>query len=78
MARSTGRCCVVLASDFNVLLTVDSNIEYQQNAADLPVSIIVLVAYSNDVDVLRLLMPQVRELLPTIEPGRLYRVGPLQ
>lgn len=65
------------AGEFDVLLTVDSNIEYQQNTAALPISILVLSAYSNDVNVLRLLMPQVRELLPSIEPGRLYRVGPL-
>lgn len=63
------------SADFDVLLTVDSNMEYQQNLADLPLSIIVLIAHSNDVDVLRPLMPQVRELLPTIEMGRIYRIG---
>ena len=63
-------------SEFDVLLTVDSNMEYQQNTADLPIAVIVLLAHKNDVDVLRPLMPQVRELLPTIEPGRVYRIGP--
>ncbi|HYW12388.1 MAG TPA: hypothetical protein VE871_10525 [Longimicrobium sp.] len=62
--------------EFDVLLTVDSNMEYQQNTADLPIAVVVLVAYKNDVDLLRPLMPQVRELLPTIIPGRLYRIGP--
>jgi hypothetical protein len=64
------------ASEFDVLLTVDTNMEYQQNLTDLPLAVIVLVAYSNDVNVLLPLMPQVRELLPMIEPGKLYRVGP--
>jgi hypothetical protein len=63
-------------AEFDVLLTVDSNMEYQQNLSHLPIAVVVLVAYSNDVNVLRALMPQVRELLPTIEAGGLYRVGP--
>jgi hypothetical protein len=41
--------------------------EYQQNLAELPVAVIVLVAYSNDVNILRTLMPQVLELLSAIE-----------
>lgn len=66
------------AADFDVLLTIDSNMEYQQNLTNLPVAVIVLVAFSNAVNVLRALMPEVRDLLPTIERGRLYRVGPPQ
>ena len=61
---------------FDVFVTVDSNIEFQQNTATLPIAIVVLIAYTNDVDVLRLLMPQLRELLPLVEPRRLYRIGP--
>jgi hypothetical protein len=64
------------ATEFDVLLRVDSNMEFQQNLATLPLAVIALVAYRNDIDVLRSLMPQVRELLPVIEPGRLYRIGP--
>jgi len=61
---------------FDVLVTADSNIEHQQNTATLPIAVIVMISYSNDVDVLRLLIPQLRELLPAVEPGRLYHVGP--
>jgi hypothetical protein len=46
--------------------------------AALLIAVIVLVAFSNDVDVLRPLMPQVRELLPNVEPGQLYRIGPFE
>lgn len=62
--------------EFDVFLTADANIEHQQNVAALPIPIVVLVALSNDVDVLRPLMPQVRKLLPPVEPGQLYRIGP--
>ena len=66
------------AEEFDVLLTVDANIEFQQNPATLPISVIVLITYSNDIDVLRPLMPQVRDLLPHVEPGKLYRIGPIE
>jgi hypothetical protein len=62
------------AGEFDVLLTVDSNMEFQQNTATLPLAIVVLVAVKNDIVLLRPLMPQVRELLPTVEKGRLYHV----
>jgi hypothetical protein len=60
---------------FDALLTVDANMEYQQNMAVLPIAVIVLHAFSNDIRVLRELMPQVRDLLPGIEPGLLYHVS---
>ncbi|HEV2736341.1 MAG TPA: hypothetical protein VGV85_15965 [Longimicrobiaceae bacterium] len=64
------------AGEFDVLLTVDSNLEYQQDIKALPIAVAVLIAFSNDVNVLRPMMPAVREALDTIEPGRLYRFGP--
>lgn len=60
---------------FDVLLTVDANMEYQQNTNTLPVAMVVLAARSNSIIDLRPLMPELRELLPNIEPGRLYRIG---
>jgi hypothetical protein len=62
------------SEEFDVLLTVDSNLEYQQNFTSVPIAVVVMIAFSNDVDVLRPLMPQVRELLPTVQSGRVYRV----
>jgi hypothetical protein len=69
-----GALLLMAASEFDVLLTVDSNMEFQQNTATLPLAVIVLVAVKNDITVLRLLMPKVRDLLPTVERGRLYHV----
>ncbi len=63
------------AAEFDVLVTVDSNLEHQQNTASVPIAVVVMIAFSNDVDVLRPLMPQVRDLLPRIQAGELYRIG---
>jgi hypothetical protein len=36
--------------EFDVLLTVDANMEFQQNTTSLPVAVIVLLARSNSID----------------------------
>ena len=65
----------VAAAEFDVFITIDSNIEYQQNTATLPIAVVVLAAHSNDVAVLRPLMPQVRALLSELRRGSLYRIA---
>ena len=52
------------SAGFEVLVTVDRNIEHQQNAASLPVAVIVLHAPSNDIDDLT---PLVSDLLAALE-----------
>jgi hypothetical protein len=56
---------------FGVLLTMDSNMRYQQNLANDRIPVIALEASSNRLADTRPLMPQVLALLPTIRPGTL-------
>lgn len=62
-------------AEFDVFLTVDANIEHQQNLPSFDLAVIRMVVFSNDIDLLRPLMPQVLDLLSRVEPGRLYRVA---
>ena len=62
------------AEEFDVLLTVDRNLEYQQNFSGLKLAVVVMEAESNDIAVLRPLMPAVREALPRAQPGMVIRV----
>jgi hypothetical protein len=64
-----GALLQLAATRFEVLLTVDRNLEYQRNFSGLTIAVIVVDAPSNDVEVLRPLMPKVREALPTVRPG---------
>jgi hypothetical protein len=57
------------AEEFDVLLTVDRNLEYQQDFSGLALAVIVVHAPSNDIAVLRPLMPAVLEALPRAKPG---------
>jgi hypothetical protein len=62
------------AQEFDVFLTVDQGLEYQQNLPGLDLAVIVMVATSNDIDDLRPLMPRVRETLNGVSPGMLFKV----
>lgn len=61
--------------EFQVLLSGDQNLEFQQNPSTLPISVIILVAVNNRLETLRPLVPQVLETLKSIRPGQLVRVG---
>ena len=63
------------AERFDVLLTADQNLEYQQNLATLPVAVVVMVADSNRPESLEPLVPDVLELLQALPPRTLRRVG---
>ena len=60
---------------FDAFLTVDQGIEYQQNLSGLNISIVIMVAASNDVDDLRPLLPAVEAALIGLGPGEIVRVG---
>ena len=62
------------ARDFDVFLTVDQGIEYEQNLAGLELAVVVMVARSNDIDDLRPLMPKVRDALVKATRGQIVKV----
>lgn len=71
---ANGRLLAVMAENaFDVLITCDQNIEYQQNAA-LPVALIVLVAPNNRVPTILSLAPALREALDAIQKGQIVRI----
>jgi len=61
------------ADAFDVFVTVDRNLTFQQNLSMLRIAVVVLVAVSNEFEVP--LMPEVLTLLPTLRGGRVVRVG---
>jgi hypothetical protein len=63
------------ANDFDVLITADQNIEFQQNLEALPLAVLVLVADSNRLESLEPLVPRILEGLDVLEPKKLVRVG---
>ena len=63
------------AAEFDLLITVDRNLEYQQSFEGLSLAVIVIHAPSNDVAVLRPLMPAVIAATAQTKPGVVTHVG---
>ena len=57
---------------FDVLISCDKNIYFQQNITAKPVAIIVLNVLFARWDFLQPLVPQVQQLLPNVEHGKFY------
>ncbi len=62
------------AQEFDVFVTVDQGIEYQQNLVGVDLAVVVMVAASNDIDDLRPLMSRVRDAVGQAASGRVVRV----
>jgi len=71
-----GELLQLAAGLFDVLLTVDRNLEYQQNFAGVGLAVIVIVAPSNDVTVLRPFMPAVLAAIPKAKSGMVTHIEP--
>ena len=67
LARAAGR--------FDVMLTADQNLPYQQNLSTLPIAVMVVAAKSNRIEALRLLIPGLLAVLASIQPRTLVHVG---
>lgn len=59
---------------FEVLISVDKNIEHQQNKTNLPISILVLSAKTNRIESLLPLMTEALKVLGTIKTGEIITI----
>lgn len=64
-----------VAEGFEVFLTVDQNIRYQQNLAGRSIAVVVLSAGGITIDDLKPLLPKIERTLLTVQPGKLYEVA---
>lgn len=71
-----GALLALAAKEFDAFLTVDKNLLYQQNLGNLPVAVIVLEAYSNELGALLPFVYNLEQALATLQPCTFVRVGP--
>jgi hypothetical protein len=70
-----GELLALAEAEFDVFLTVDQNMKYQQNLASFNIGLVLMVARTNGLKALSPLMPQVREVLAKIKRGEFVRIG---
>ena len=62
-------------TEFDVFLTRDRNLQYQQNLKSFDLAVIVLIAPTNDIEDLRPLMPEVNRVISNIARKEIRHVG---
>lgn len=62
------------AAAFDVLVTIDQRMRYQQNMTQLQIGVVVIEVPDTRIIFLRALLPQLREALERIQPGEVVVV----
>ena len=60
---------------FEVLVTMDRNLEFQPTIEGLELSVLLVLAHTNRMAHLRPLVPAILEAIEAVRPGELRRVG---
>jgi len=72
--KRNGLLLRLAAQEFDVFLTADQSVEFQQNLRELRIAVVVPVAPTNRIESLRALVPNLLQALPTAKPGQSLRI----
>ncbi len=72
--KKNGELLELAATWFDVFVTVDRGLKHQQNLAGLRLGVVTLVARSNEIEVLRPLIPRLKHAVRKVKPGQVLRV----
>jgi len=70
-----GKLLAAAGTQFDVVMTVDQNLQYQQNPGTLPIAVVVLVGKSNKLSDLVPLIPAVEKALTVIKARTIVEVS---
>lgn len=70
-----GRLLALAAERFDVFITADQNLQYQQNLNTLPLAVVVLMLHDTRLATIEPLIPQLLAVLAGLPPRTLQRVG---
>ncbi|MBA2302025.1 MAG: DUF5615 family PIN-like protein [Acidobacteria bacterium] len=68
-SKTNGALLALAVGQFDVFLTADRNLSYQQDVSSFDIAVVVLVARSNSLEDLRPLALRLLEVLPTARRG---------
>ena len=70
-----GKLLSLAAAQFDVFITADRNLEFQQNLAALPIAVVVLFVRRTRMEAIEPLVPELLKLLNHLPPRVLRKVG---
>ena len=71
---SNGELLALMQTKFDVFLTIDGSLVFQQSLKDLPFGLIVLSASTNQLEHLEPLVPSILNALEKIQPGEIVNI----
>jgi predicted nuclease of predicted toxin-antitoxin system len=70
-----GELLTLAADHFDVFVTVDRNLSFQQRLTSFPIAVVILHAKTNRLADLRHLVPELLSALESVQPGTAIHVG---
>lgn len=70
-----GKLLDAIQQDFDVFITIDSNLEYQQTLRDRPLGVVVVRSISNKLEDLLPLVPVISNAIESVKEGEIIHVG---
>jgi hypothetical protein len=68
--KKNGELLALAETEFDVFITVDRNLSFQQNLPKFNIAVLILRAPSNRLADLKLLVPKILSILPSLVKGR--------
>jgi predicted nuclease of predicted toxin-antitoxin system len=73
--EKNGKLLALAEKQFDVFITADQNLRYQQTLFNKDIAVIVLVAKTNRYEDLKVLVPKIKKILKTAKVGEIHRCG---
>lgn len=74
-SKQNGELLRLAEAEFDVFLTVDRNLSFQQDVAQLNIAVVVMLSQGNRYSDLRALVPGVLTALNSVAAGQIAKVG---
>ena len=74
-STKNGKLLDLAEGRFDVLLTADQNLPFQQNLDQRKIAVVVLAGPDNQIETLQVLVPRVLAAIEVIEPGQWARIA---
>jgi predicted nuclease of predicted toxin-antitoxin system len=74
-SKANGELLALAAKAFDVFVTTDRNLSFQQNVQNLSIAVVVMRACTNRLADLRPIVPAVLKVLPFLKKGEVREIG---
>ena len=74
-SKENGELLALAAKAFDVFVTTDRNLSFQQNVQNLGIAVVVMTAHTNRLADLRPIVPALLKVMPFLKKGEVREIG---